>query len=174
MNEYYTLYCSNTHRGSHDLGNRATQEYEDARNSIASFIGAKPEEIIFTRGTTEAINLLASSYVKDNFTTVILSHLEHHSNILPWQLNGLDLEIIPMDHNLNIDLEAYEKVLQKHPGSFVSITHISNAFGLINPVKKLTELAHKHACKVMIDGAQALAHLPICLLYTSPSPRDPE
>ena len=165
MNEFYTQYCSNTHRGSHELGNRATIEYESSREYIARFVGAEPEELIFTRGTTEAINLIASSYVKDNFSTVILSQLEHHSNILPWQLNGFTLhhglEIIPMDKDLNIDIETYETLLKKHPKSFVSITHIANTFGIINPVKRLIALAHKYGCEVMIDGAQALAHLDI-------------
>lgn len=165
MNEFYTQYCANTHRGSHELGNRATMEYEASREYIANFIGADTTELIFTRGTTEAINLIASSYVKDNFSTVILSHLEHHSNILPWQLNGFTLdhglEVIPMDKDLNIDIEAYEGLLKRHPKSFVSITHIANTFGIVNPIKRLIDLAHKYECEIMIDGAQALAHLDI-------------
>lgn len=161
MNEYYTQYCSNTHRGSHDLGNRATQEYEEARAAIAKFIGAQTDELIFTRGTTESINLLATAYVKDHFDTVILSELEHHSNIVPWQLHELHLEVIPLDNDLNIDLNAYELLLQENPKSFVSITHISNAFGIKNPIKELISLAHKYECQVLIDGAQALAHLRI-------------
>ncbi len=161
MQEYYTHYCSNTHRGSHDLGNRATQEYEASRQKVAEFIGAQAQEIIFTRGTTEAINLLASSYVRTHFDTVILSALEHHSNIVPWQLNGLDLKVIPMDEQLNIDLQGYEELLKKHPKSFVSLTHVSNAFGIVNPLKELIRLAHEYECEVLIDGAQALAHLPI-------------
>ena len=163
MNEYYTQYCSNTHRGSHDLGNKATQEYEEARRYIAQFMGAKTEEIIFTKGTTEAINLLASSYVKNNFNTVILSELEHHSNILPWQLNDLHIEVIPVDEDLNIDLSVYEEILKKNPDSFISITHISNAFGIVNPVKKLIELGHQYDCQILIDGAQALAHIDLDL-----------
>jgi len=163
MNEYYTQYCSNTHRGSHDLGNRATQEYEDARASIAKFMGVGVNELIFTRGTTEAINLLATAYVKDNFDRVMLSELEHHSNIVPWQLHGLQIEVIPVDKDLNIDIKTYEQLLQKYPKSFVSITHISNAFGIINPIKELISLAHKYECQVLIDGAQALAHLSIDL-----------
>jgi len=161
MNEYYTQYCSNTHRGSHDLGNKATQEYEDTRKCVAEFIGAQPHELIFTKGTTESINLLASSYVKDNFNTVILSELEHHSNILPWQLHELYLEVIPVDKDLNIDLDGFEKLVRKHPNSFVALTHISNAFGIVNPVKEIISLSHKYGCKVLIDGAQALAHVPI-------------
>ena len=165
MNEYYTHYCSNTHRGSHELGNTATQKYEEARAYIAQFIGADTDELIFTRGTTEAINLVATSYVKGKFSTVILSLIEHHSNILPWQLNGYTkghgLEVIPLDKNLNIDVQAFEVILKKNPKSFVSLTHISNSFGIINPLKELIDLAHKYNCEVMIDGAQALAHLDI-------------
>ncbi len=165
MNEYYTHYCSNTHRGSHELGNKATQKYEEARAYIAKYIGADTDELIFTRGTTEAINLVASSYVKDRFSTVILSLIEHHSNILPWQLNGYTkgngLEVIPLDKDLNIDIAAYEKILKQHPKSFISLTHISNSFGIVNPIKELIDLAHLHECEVMIDGAQALAHLNI-------------
>lgn len=161
MNAYYTQYCANTHRGSHDLGNRATQEYEDARKRVAQFIGADTDELVFTRGTTESINLVASTYVKDNFDTVILTELEHHSNILPWQLNELYLEVIPLDKELNIDLDVYESIVQDNPNSFIAITHISNAFGILNPVQELVRIAHKYGCKILIDGAQALAHLEI-------------
>ena len=165
MNEYYTHYCSNTHRGSHELGNKATHKYEEARAYIAEFIGADTDELIFTRGTTEAINLVASSYVKERFSTVIVSLIEHHSNILPWQLNGYTkgkgLEVIPLDKDLNIDIQAYEQILKQHPKSFISLTHISNSFGIINPIKELIDLAHFYECEVMIDGAQALAHLDI-------------
>lgn len=161
MNEYYTSYCSNIHRGSHELGNKATESYENARKTVAKFIGATDDEIVFTRGTTEAINLLASSYVKENFNTVILSELEHHSNILPWQLNDLHIEVIKVDEDLNINLEAYEALVKKNPHSFISITHISNAFGIINPIKELIKIAHKYECQILIDGAQALAHLSI-------------
>ncbi len=161
MNDYYTHYCSNTHRGSHDLGNRATQEYEEARQVLADFIGAQYNEVIFTRGTTEAINLLASSYVKSRFDTVILTPLEHHSNIVPWQLNELHIEVIPIDQDLNIDLDTYEALLKEHPKSFVSLTHVSNSFGIVNPIEELIRLAHQYECEVLIDGAQALAHLAI-------------
>ena len=158
MQAYYTHYCSNTHRGSHDLGNKATRAYEESRENIAKFIGADSKELVFTKGTTEAINLVADCFVKDNYTTVILSHLEHHSNIVPWQLHGLAIEVIPMDEDLNVDLIAFEKLLKLHPHSFVSITHIANSFGIVNPVKEIIALAHRYECKVLIDGAQALAH----------------
>lgn len=161
MDEYYTQFCSNIHRGSHELGNKATQAYEASRKSVADFIGAGTDEIVFTRGTTEAINLVASSYVRNNFDTVILSELEHHSNILPWQLNDRHIEVLTLEDDLSINLENYEKLLQKNPKSFVSITHISNAFGIINPIQEMTKIAHQYECKILIDGAQALAHCPI-------------
>ena len=161
MQEYYTQYCANTHRGEHDLGDRATTEFENSRQYIAKFIGANTDELVFTKGTTEAINLVASSFVKSRFTKVFLSELEHHSNIVPWQLQGLNIEVFPLDKNLNINLQEYEKLLKENPKSFVSITHISNSFGIINPIKKLINIAHKYSCLVLIDGAQALAHLKI-------------
>jgi len=161
MNEYYERYCSNIHRGSHDLGSRATTKFENARDTIAKYIGAGSRELIFTRGTTEAINLVASSFVKDKYNTVILTHLEHHSNIIPWQLQGLNIKVIPMDKDLNIDIKEYEKMLQENVHSFVSITHVSNVFGIVNPIKELVKIAHKYDCEVLIDGAQALAHINI-------------
>ena len=161
MQEYYTKYCSNTHRGEHALGDKATTEFENSRKYIAEFIGADAEELVFTKGTTEAINLVASSFVKNRFTKVLISALEHHSNIVPWQLQGLDIEVIPLDKDLNINLQAYEKLVKSNPKSFISITHISNSFGIVNPIKKLIKIAHKYHCLVLIDGAQALAHLKI-------------
>ena len=161
MDDYYENYCANIHRGSHEIGNLATQRYEQAREYIANYIGANSTELVFTRGTTEGINLIAECFVKDRFQTVILSQLEHHSNIVPWQLQGLNIEVIGMDKDLNIDLDDYEGLLKNNPKSFVSLTHISNSFGIINPVQKLIELAHKYDCKVLIDGAQSIAHLKI-------------
>ncbi|MDA7816791.1 cysteine desulfurase [Sulfurimonas sp.] len=166
LKEYYTSYCANTHRGSHDLGNRATREYEEARETTREFINAQQtEEIVFTKGTTEAINLIASSFVSQRFKTLILSRLEHHSNIVPWQLNGFkegeNLFIIPMNDDLSINLKAYKELLKEHPNSFVSVTHVSNAFGIINPVRELTYLAHKYDSTILVDGAQAIAHIDV-------------
>jgi cysteine desulfurase/selenocysteine lyase len=166
VNDYYTEYCANTHRSSHGLGNRATQEFENARASVARFLGAAhSEQIVFTKGTTEGINLVASSFVRDRFKKVIITSLEHHANIIPWHLlgfvKGRGLEVVPMRDDLNTDLDAYEAVLRENPGNFVAITHISNVFGIINPVKEMVATAHRYGCFVLVDGAQAVAHLPL-------------
>jgi cysteine desulfurase/selenocysteine lyase len=165
VNEYYTQYCSNTHRGMHDLGNHATRMYEDARAEVAGFIEAETREIIFTKGTTEAINLVASSFVRDRFEHVIVTTLEHHSNIIPWQLLGFvegdGLSAVPLDEHRNVDMGAYEALLRQFPGSFVSLVHVSNVFGIIVPVKEMIALAHRYGCVVLVDGAQAVAHMSV-------------
>lgn len=163
--EYYTFYCANTHRSSFGDANKATIAYEDARKTLKEFINAsKDEEIIFTKGVTESINFIASSYAKD-FKTVIISSLEHHSNIVPWHMQGRTLgkglEVVKCNENLDFDFNHFTQILKKHPNSFVSITHISNAFGKIHDIKAIIKLAHKFGCKVLIDGAQSLAHMSI-------------
>jgi len=160
--EYYTHYCANTHRSNFGDANKATTEYEETRKYLQKFINAKDSsEIIFTKGVTEAINFIASSFAK-NFKTVIISSLEHHSNIVPFHMQertlGDGLEVVGYKDNFTFDFEEYENILQKNPNSFVSITHISNAFGTIHNIKKICELAHKYDSYVMIDGAQSLAH----------------
>lgn len=160
--EYYTDYCANTHRSSYQDGNRATMEYEGARSYIKNFIGASSEkEVIFTKGVTEGINMVASCFVKDRFKTVIISSLEHHSNIVPWHMMGRTpgngLEIVGYKKNLEFDMDHYEDLLRNNPGSFVSITHVSNAFGVIHPVKEIVKLAHKYGAEVLIDGAQSIS-----------------
>jgi cysteine desulfurase/selenocysteine lyase len=163
--EYYTDYCSNIHRGMHDLGNHATRKYEAARQEIAAFIGAETSELVFTKGTTESINLVASSFVRERFEHVIITELEHHSNVIPWQLlgftEGQGLSAVPVDAGRNVDIEKYEALLREHPGSFVSITHVSNVLGIVTPVKEMIALAHKYGCLVLVDGAQAVAHMPV-------------
>lgn len=164
MNEYYTKYCANTHRSNYSTANKATTLFEEARVYLKNFINAQDEkEIIFTKGVTESINFIASSYVQNNFDTVIISSLEHHSNIVPWHMQGKSLhqglEVVNCDENLNFDMIHFEELLKKHPKSFVSLTHISNAFGKIHPIKKITTLAHKYNSVIMVDGAQTLAHL---------------
>ena len=166
MNEYYTQYCANTHRSNYASANKATMLFEEARTYLKDFIHAKSEkEIIFTKGVTESINFIASSYVQENFETVIISMLEHHSNIVPWHMQGKSLNnglyVVKCDENLNFDIEHFEKLLKKYPNSFVSITHISNAFGKILPIKQIISLAHKYNAVVMVDGAQTMAHLRI-------------
>ena len=163
--EYYEQYCSNTHRSNFGHANKATQEFEKTRRLLKEFINAsKNEEIIFTKGVTESINFIASSFAID-FKTVIISSLEHHSNIVPWHMQnrtlGAGLEVVNCNENLDFDLEHFEELLNANPNAFVSITHISNAFGKIHDIKTITKLAHKYGAVVMIDGAQSLAHFRI-------------
>ena len=163
--EYYEQYCSNTHRSNFGHANKATQEFEKTRKLLKEFINAsKNEEIIFTKGVTESINFIASSFAID-FKTVIISSLEHHSNIVPWHMQnrtlGAGLEVVNCNENLDFDLEHFEELLKVNPNAFVSITHISNAFGKIHDIKTITKLAHKYGAVVMIDGAQSLAHFRI-------------
>jgi len=159
---YYTHYCANTHRSNFGDANTATIAYEDTRKYLQKFINAKESsEIIFTKGVTESINFIASSFAK-KFKTIIISSLEHHSNIVPFHMQGRTLgnglEVVGYKDNFAFDFEEFETILQKNPNSFVSVTHISNAFGTINDIKKVCELAHKYNSYVMIDGAQSLAH----------------
>ena len=163
--EYYEKYCSNTHRSNFGHANKATQEFENTRVILKDFINAsKKEEIIFTKGVTESINFIASSFAKD-FKTVIISSLEHHSNIVPWHMQGRSLEdgleVVNCNDNLDFDMDHFEQLLKANPHSFVSITHISNAFGKIHDIEAITKLAHKYGAVVLIDGAQSLAHLKV-------------
>jgi len=166
MNDYYTKFCSNIHRSNYSSANKATTEYENSRTYLQEFINAKKNyELIFTKGVTESINFIAQSFVKDNFDTVIISTLEHHSNIVPWHMIGKTLhqglEVVNCDENLNFDMAHFEELLLKYPNSFVSITHVSNAFGKIHPIKEIISLAHKYNNPVLVDGAQSLAHMQV-------------
>ena len=163
--EYYEKYCANTHRSNFGHANKATQELEKTRTLLKEFINAsKNEEIIFTKGVTESLNFIASSYAKE-FKTVIISRLEHHSNIVPWHMQGrtlgAGLEVVNCGKNLDFDLTHFEELLKANPKSFVSITHISNAFGKIHDIKTIAKIAHKYDCVVMVDAAQSLAHLKV-------------
>jgi cysteine desulfurase / selenocysteine lyase len=166
--QYYSRENSNIHRGAHYLSQQATAAYEDARNTVRMFINAGfDHEIIFTRGTTEAINLVAYSFFKKfvkKGDEIIISAMEHHSNIVPWQIAcedyGAVLKVIPMDTRGVLDLEAYSKLLGPKT-RLVSVTHVSNALGTINPVKEITRMAHEKNAAVMIDGAQALSHIKV-------------
>ncbi|RXJ55276.1 aminotransferase class V-fold PLP-dependent enzyme [Candidatus Marinarcus aquaticus] len=163
--EYYEHYCANTHRSNFGDANKATQKYENARKHLRSFINAsKNEEIIFTKGVTESINFIAHSFA-NSFDTVIISSLEHHSNIVPWHMQGRTLhkglEVVKYTSDLDFDFENFEALLQKYPKAFVSVTHISNAFGKINDLKAIIKLAHKYEAVVLVDGAQSLAHMAI-------------
>ena len=165
---YYTHYNANIHRGLHTLADEATAAYEAARVAVQHFIGARQhEEIIFTKGTTESINLVAKSWGSaflNEGDEIIISSLEHHANIVPWQMiaeeKGAVLKVIPMDQNGILDMNAYRNMLSNKT-KFVSIVHVSNALGVINPVEEIIELAHQHNAVVLIDGAQSSVHLDI-------------
>lgn len=166
--DYYTGYNANIHRGIHTLAERATKAYEQTRETAKDFINAATtEEIIFTRGVTEGINLVASSYAKaflKKEEEIIISGLEHHSNIVPWQLaceaTGAVLKVIPVLDSGELDLEAFKKLLNAKT-KFVTVNHASNSLGIINPIKEMITLAHAAGAVVLIDGAQAGAHLHI-------------
>lgn len=166
--DYYTGYNANIHRGIHTLAEKATKAYEQTRETARHFINAATtEEIIFTRGVTEGINLVASSYAKvflSKGDEIIISGLEHHSNIVPWQLaceaNGASIKVIPVKDNGTLDIEAY-KALLSNKTKLVAVNHASNSLGTINPVKEIIDLAHEVGAVVLIDGAQAGAHLSI-------------
>ncbi len=168
LNDYYTTDNANIHRGVHTLAERATNAFEATRKKAQQFINAtSPEEIIFTKGTTESINLVAASFgrkfIKEN-DEIIISAMEHHSNIVPWQLlceeKGCKLRIIPITQSGEILFDEYLKLLNKNT-KLVAITHISNALGTINSVNTIISSAHEIGAKVLIDGAQAAPHLPI-------------
>lgn len=163
--DYYTRLNSNIHRGVHKLSQEATEAYEQARIKIQKhFNVAHPHEVIFTAGTTESINLIASGYseVLQPEDELIISALEHHSNIVPWQMlsekTGAQLKVIPMTLEGTLDMETYEKLLSSKT-KLVFVNHVSNALGTINPIKEIIKKAHVHGAKVLIDGAQACPHI---------------
>ncbi len=168
LNQYYSYYNSNIHRGAHTLAKSATEAYEGARDKVRDFIGAaSSEEIIFTRGTTEAINLIAESYGNLNIhegDEILLTIMEHHSNIVPWQKlqqeKGAVIKVIPINERGEILLEEYKKLLSSRT-RIVGITHVSNVLGTINPIQCMVKLAHSYGACVVIDGAQSIPHLPI-------------
>jgi cysteine desulfurase/selenocysteine lyase len=168
MNHYYKQMNSNIHRGIHQLAEEATIAYEEARNHIAKFIGAKTwQEIVFTRNTTEAINLVAYSWGRSKLGSgdrVLLTEMEHHANIVPWHMlaeaNGVELDFIPITDDGKMDLEAYRDLLQKGP-KLVSFTHMSNVLGTINPVVEMTSMAHEAGALVLIDAAQSVPHITV-------------
>lgn len=164
----YRFRNANIHRGVHLLSQEATEMHEAARQQVASFLNASSsDEIIFTRGTTESINLVAFSFGESFCRAgdeIVVSQMEHHSNIVPWQLlaerKKLRLRVIPMDDNGELLLEEYRNMLNEHT-RLVAITHVSNVLGTINPIKEIVEIAHSAGVKVLVDGAQAVAHLPV-------------
>ena len=179
ITHYYENDNSNVHRGVHSLSERATQAYEDARSKVQHFINAKSrKEIIFTRGTTEAINLVAHSFMWHRIRPgeeIIVTEMEHHSNIVPWQMlckeRGCNLRVIPINDDGELILEEFEKLINKDV-KLLALGHISNALGTVNPIKQLIEIAHANDILVLIDGAQAAPHTSIdvqdldCDFYT--------
>ena len=168
MRDEYLNVNANVHRGVHYLSQQATDLHEAARDTVRRFIGAdKVEEIVFTRGTTESINLVASSYA-DAFMhegdEVIVSAMEHHSNIVPWQLQaakrGIALRVVPITDSGELDMEAYARLFTPRT-RFVSIAHVSNVLGTVNPVRDIVAIAHEHGVPVLIDGAQSTPHFKV-------------
>lgn len=168
ISHYYEWDNANVHRGVHELSNRATQQFEAVREKVKRFIHAKQaRECIFVRGTTEAINLVAQSFVAPRILPgeeVIVTYMEHHSNIVPWQIAckkaGAVLRAVPISIEGEVDLESYENMLSEKT-AFVALSYASNVLGTINPVKKMIDMAHAHNALVLLDGAQATPHLPI-------------
>ena len=169
LEHYYRLDNSNVHRGAHAIADRATRAFEDARDCIAEFIGAgQSDQIIWTRGATEAINLVAQSYGRSVLTagdTVLVPVSEHHANIVPWQMvaieTGAKVVPVPLNQDCEIDLSAYADLLATGHVKIVAVNQISNALGTINPIRKIIEMAKAHNAAVLVDGAQAVAHSPV-------------
>ncbi|PYS26053.1 MAG: cysteine desulfurase CsdA [Acidobacteria bacterium] len=166
IDRFYRLDCSNVHRGVHELSERATKAFEEARTSVKRFINARTErEIVFVRGTTEAINLVANSYGRSHLKAgdeILISALEHHSNIVPWQLLsdqvGTRLVAAPINDDAELMLEEFERRLGPNT-ALVAVAHVSNALGTVMPVQEIVRMAHDRNVPVLIDGAQAVSHL---------------
>lgn len=164
---YYHL-NANIHRGVHYLSQKATEAHEAARTTVADFLhAAKREEIIFTRGTTEAINLVATSFGEafcKEGDEVVVSVMEHHSNIVPWQMlcerKGMKLRVIPMNENTELDMDVYRSLLNDRT-RIVAVAHVSNVLGTVNPIAEMIKIAHSQNIPVLIDGAQAVPHIPV-------------
>jgi cysteine desulfurase / selenocysteine lyase len=168
MEEYYYTQNSNIHRGTYYLSNVATKAYEDSRTVVKEFLNASScDEIVFTKGTTDAINLVANTYAKKYLKKddeIIISTMEHHSNIVPWQMiaedKGANVRVIPITDSGEIIFEEFEKLINEKT-KLISVSHISNVLGTVNPVKRIIEKAHKHHIPVLVDGAQSVAHMKV-------------
>ena len=168
IQEYYECTNSNIHRGVHHLSQKATEEYEEARTKIQKFIGAESsKEIVFVRGATEAVNLVANSYVNPLLSegdNIIISHMEHHANIVPWQLiakqKNIEIKVIPINEKGELVITELDNLIDKQT-KFISLNHVSNSLGTVNPVEKLIKKAHQNNIKIMIDGAQAVQHMKV-------------
>ena len=170
--DYYSTINSNIHRGIHSLSMLATMQFEEARENVKEFINAAHMyEIIFTKGTTDSINLVASSFAKQFLcegSEVIITEMEHHSNIVPWQLACEEkkaiLKVLPMDLYGNLHVEKLKDLITEKT-KIISVTHVSNALGTINPIKEIVEIAHLYNIPVFVDGAQAVSHIPVDVQY---------
>lgn len=168
MNEYYRMTNANIHRGIHVLAEAATEAYEGARQRIADFIGAgNSRQVIFTRNTTESINLVAYSWARNNLEAgdvIVLTEMEHHSNLVPWQMlaeeRGIQLEFIPVTEDGLLDLDAYDSLLELAP-KLVGFSHMSNVLGTITPAKEIIRRAHQAGALTIVDGAQSVPHFPV-------------
>ena len=168
INDYYRKTNSNIHRGVHTLSQRATEHYENARTKIANFINSESEkEIIFVRGATEAINLVANSYVRpllNQDDEMIISQMEHHANIVPWQMickeMGAKLIILPINQKGELIISELENIINKKT-KFIAINHVSNSLGTVNSIEEIVRIAHVNNIKILVDGAQAIQHIPI-------------
>ena len=168
ITEAYSKWNANVHRGVHHLSQVATQKHEEARKKVAKLIHAQSEEeIIFTKGTTDSINMLARSFgdaMVGEGDEIIISHLEHHSNIVPWQMlcerKKAVLKVIPLCEDLSLDVEAFKELLSERT-RLVSVAHVSNVLGIVNPIEEIVRLAHERGVAVCIDGAQSVPHLAV-------------
>ncbi len=168
IRHYYENDHANVHRGVHTLSQRATARFDGAREKVRGFLNASaPEEIVFTKGCTEAINLVANSWGRQNLKkgdVVLLSNMEHHANIVPWQIvcqaTGAEIRVIPISDSGDILLDEFEQMLDTNV-KFVSVVHVSNALGTVNPISEIAKRAHAVGAKMLADGAQAAAHLPV-------------
>lgn len=169
MDDYYRNYHANVHRGIHKLSEAATTAYENTRLKMKKFINAPGRrQIIFTRGTTESVNIVAQSWGRANLKAgdVVLSTvMEHHANIVPWQILapqlGFTLKFITLNPDGTLDMDAFKRLLHDNPVKLVAVTHVSNVLGIVNPIQEITRLAHEHGAIVLVDGAQSVPHMPV-------------
>ena len=164
LGDYYLHLNANIHRGAHHLAAEATERYETVRRQVQLFLNVRHHhEIVFTRGTTESINLVAASFGKKNIAPgdeVIVSGMEHHSNIVPWQLAGATLRPIPFSDDGVLDISAFERLFSERT-RIVAVTHVSNTLGTVNPIRQIVDIAHAHGVPVLVDGAQAVSHIAV-------------
>ena len=167
VSRFYAQDNSNVHRGVYDLAERATAAFEGARKKIARYIGADPREVIFTRGTTEGVNLVAQTYGRVHVgpgDEILVTGMEHHSNIVPWQMlaaeKGAKLVVVPVDDRGEVHLADFERLIGPRT-RMVAVTHVSNVLGTVNPVKEIVRIAHARGVPVLVDGAQALPHMKV-------------